>query len=109
MFNVFSWMRQTLAQRAASRQLMQQQAQRLAVALVRQAQAAGTLRQLAMVLSMLQAMPWRQAALRALVRQQVALRLVQLPAPLAPNPRQPSRKSSSSKTRRGKSTTRRRP
>jgi hypothetical protein len=37
MFNVFSWMRQTLAQRAASRQLMQQQAQRLAVALVRQA------------------------------------------------------------------------
>lgn len=105
MFSLFSWMRQTLARRAASRQLMQQQAQRQALALVRQAQSAATLRQLAMVLALLSALPLRPAGLRSLVRQAVAHRLGQLPAPLAPN-RQPSPKSSSSKTRRGKSTTR---
>lgn len=107
---MFSWLQRTMAARAAARaaarQAQEREAQRLALALVRQAQAAGTVRQLALVQALVPGLPCLPARLRAVVRAAVAQRLVELPAPVVPNPA--SWTSSSSKTRRGKSTTRRR-
>lgn len=95
-----------VARQAAARQ-KEAAAQRVLVALLRQVQAAATLRQLVLVQALAQDLPSLPGRLRAVVRQQVALRLVQLPAPVvAQSPA--SRRSSSSKTQRGKSTTRRR-
>lgn len=98
---MFTWLRQAMARRAAVRQARQLEAQRLATALMRQVQAATTLRHLALVQSLAQSL--LPARLRAVFLAALAQRLMDLPAPLvAPSPG--SRRSSSSRGRTGRRT-----
>jgi hypothetical protein len=102
---MFTWLRQMMAVRAARRRAQETAAQRLAVALVQQAQAATTVRHLALVQALAQEMyslPVRQRlAVRRLVALAVERRLLDLPA--APN--RASQTSSSSKVQTGRRTT----
>jgi hypothetical protein len=102
---MYSWMRRKMAARAAARLAQERAAQRLALALVRQVQAAATLRQLALVQALAAALPSLPARLRRVVAAATAQRLLELPPPVWPSP-QASPRSSSSRTRPAKSTTR---
>lgn len=74
---MFSWLQRTMAARAAAAQVRERQAQRVTLALARQAQAAATVRQLALVECL--ARSWLQARLRRVVDQQLQAQLVALP------------------------------
>lgn len=103
---MFFAIRRALTARMQARAARRAQELRVLAALVRQAQAAATVRQLALVQALGQ--PWLPARARAVLALAVQAQLVRLQAgPVASSSRR-SPRSSSSRTRRARSTTRRR-
>jgi hypothetical protein len=103
---MFTAIKQAMAARAEARQAQQTVAQRLAAQLLRHLRAAPSVRQVALLQALALAPRLLPAQLQQLVQQAAVLRLLELPVPPLPSPGFP--KSSSSKTKRGRSTTRRR-
>lgn len=98
----FNWRRLMTALQALRPTLVQARQPEQMVLLLRQVQAANSLRHLATVAALAHRLPWPQRRQRQQVLQAVAARLAQLPS------RPASPRSSSSRTKRAKSTTRQR-
>ena len=102
---MFSRMKQAMQARRALAQVQQQQAQRLTLALARQAQAASTVRQLALVDNL--ARCWLPLQLRKVVVQALQAKRVALPLPI-PSPGFPKSTVCSVKTAKRSTSKRRR-
>jgi len=100
---MFSRMKRAIQARRVAQQAMEQQAVRLTAALARQAKAAVTVRQLALVQALAQ--HWLPARLRRVVEQQLQAQLVALPIRMPGSPRSTA---SSAKTARRSTSKRRR-
>ena len=100
---VFSWLKQRMAARAAMRLARARQQDRLALVLAHQAQEAGTVRQVALVQALAQS--WLPARLRRVVEQQLQAALARLPIRTPGSPRSTG---SSGKTARHSTSKRRR-